>query len=86
MKTIGITIALALAIFGIGTAIELAPRNTDSVPSACTIVISPVSAACMEHGNVCKYEDGNPDGKPCWWFNEGNVWYNDGSEYRNTNE
>lgn len=81
MGTIVRVTALAMAIFGIGIAIELAPKT--SIPTACTVVHSPVSASCIEHGNTCRYEDGNTDGKECFWLNDGNVWYNDGSEYRN---
>lgn len=32
---------------------------------------------------TCQHEDGNIDGLECMWVNEGKVWYNDGSEYRN---
>lgn len=31
---------------------------------------------------LCEYEDGNPDGAPCFWFNDGKSWYVDSSTYR----
>lgn len=83
MGTIIRVTALALGIFGIGLFIQNAPKS--NLPSACTIVNVPVSASCMEYANTCKYEDGNTDGRPCFWINDGKVWYNDGSEYRNDN-
>jgi len=33
---------------------------------------------------ACQYEDGNPDGKPCFWTDPdtGDEYYQDGSNYR----
>ncbi len=76
-------IGLVMAIIAVGWAIQDSPK--DSPPTACLIHNAPVSAACVHYGRECKYEDGNTDGKPCWWVNEGNVWYIDSSEYRNEN-
>lgn len=81
MRTIIQVTALALGIFFIGLFIQNAPK--DGIPTSCTAVHSPVHSSCIEHGNVCRYEDGNPDGRPCFWLNDHKVWYNDGSEYRN---
>jgi hypothetical protein len=32
---------------------------------------------------MCQYEDGNVDGNECIWYNDGQAWYVDSSEYRN---
>jgi hypothetical protein len=83
MRQILYVTAIAFASMSVG--VTLGTLLKSEVPSVCRDYENPVPAMCTQHGHTCKYEDGNTDGKECWWSNDGKVWYIDGSEYRNEN-